>query len=53
MTPDDLRHLETLAQLAHTAHATADTLLYDRCPRAFCRQSQRALEAITVEEDDR
>jgi hypothetical protein len=40
----DDRHLEILAQLAHSDHATADgTVAWDRCGHALCRTSQSVL----------
>jgi len=56
MTPDDFRHLETLAQMSHLDHVLASgPVNYDRCDRRLCRESVRVLAALaqTVEEDDR
>jgi hypothetical protein len=40
----DDRHLEILAQLAHSDHATADgPVAWDRCGHALCRTSQSVL----------
>jgi hypothetical protein len=40
----DDRHLETLAQLAHSDHATpTGPVAWDRCGHALCRTSQSVL----------